>query len=67
MFTARLRRGLRRELDHLAESWRNPSTAAELFTHLDADCRRIRQFRGDLEMLEQEVRNLRMQITHSKE
>jgi hypothetical protein len=67
MFTARLRRGLRRELDHLAESWRNPATAAELFTHLDSDCRRIRQFRGDLEMLEREVRNLRMQITHSKE
>ena len=50
MFTGRLRRGLRRELDHLAETWRNPATAADLFTHLDASCRHIRQFRGDLEM-----------------
>jgi hypothetical protein len=63
MFTARLRRGLRRELDHLAETWRNPSTASELFTHLNATCRRIAQFRGDLQALEQEVRNLQVQIS----
>jgi hypothetical protein len=63
MFTGRLRRGLRRELDRLAETWRQPSTAADLFTHLDAACRRIRQFRGDLETLEQEVRKLQSQIS----
>ena len=62
MFTRRLRRGLRRELDQLADTWRQPSTAAELFTHLDATCSRIRQFRGDLEALEQEVRNLQKRI-----
>ena len=58
----RLRRGLRRQLDHLAETWRNPSTAAELFTHLDAACRRIHQFRSDLQALEQEVRNAQARI-----
>jgi hypothetical protein len=62
MFAARLRRGLRRQLDQLAESWRNPSTAAELFSHLDAACRRIQQFRGDLQVLEQEVRNVQTQL-----
>jgi hypothetical protein len=67
MFTARLRRGLRRELDRLAETWRQPSTAAELFTHLEATCRRIRQFRGDLEILEQEVRNLQKQVSSPRE
>ncbi|MCC6123937.1 MAG: hypothetical protein IT426_03165 [Pirellulales bacterium] len=67
MFTARLRRGLRRELDRLAETWRQPSTAAELFTHLDATCRRIRQFRGDLERLEQDVRNLQKQVSSARE
>jgi hypothetical protein len=64
MFTARLRRGLRRELDHLAETWRNPTTAAELFTHLDATCRRIHQFRGDLEILQQEVSTLQKQMAN---
>ncbi len=67
MFTARLRRGLRRELDQLAETWRQPSTAADLFTHLDAACRRIRQFRGDLEALEQDVRNLQQEISCKRE
>ena len=65
MFTGRLRRGLRRELDHLAETWRQPATAADLFTHLDENCRRIRQFRGDLEILEQEVRNLQRQLVNN--
>jgi hypothetical protein len=62
MFTGRLRRGLRRELDHLAETWRNPATATELFAHLDNQCEAIRRFRGDLENLEQEVRALRHQV-----
>jgi hypothetical protein len=63
MFTARLRRGLRRELSQLAETWRHPSTASELFTRLDADCRRIRQFRGELDSLEREVDQLRKQVS----
>jgi hypothetical protein len=62
MFTGRLRRGLRRELDHLSETWRSPSTATELFAHLDGQCEAIRRFRGDLEDLEQEVRTLRHQL-----
>jgi hypothetical protein len=66
MFTARLRRGLRRELSQLAETWRHPSTAAELFTRLDADCRRIRQFRGELDSLEREVNDLRQAISLPK-
>jgi len=67
MFTRRLRRGLRREIDQLAEMWRQPSIAAELFTHLDASCNRIRQFRGDLEMSEQEVRSLQKQMANPTE
>ena len=65
MFTRRLRRGLRRELDAVAETWRQPA-AADLFARLEQDCRAIRRFRGDLDTLEQEVRNLRKQVAEPK-
>jgi hypothetical protein len=62
MFTRRLRRGLRRELDQLADAWGQPSNAADLFSHLEETCRRIRQFRGDLQALEQEVKKLQRDL-----
>jgi hypothetical protein len=60
--TGRLRRGLRREIDQLAEVWQSPSAAGGLFAHLESQCRRARQFRGDLDRLDNQVRQLQRQL-----
>ena len=60
--TWRLRRGLRREIDWLVIQWQSPSAAPGLFAHLENQCLRIRQFRSDLDCLDQEVRRLQRQL-----
>ncbi len=55
MFTRRLRRGLKREVDAAAEDWASPAAAAGLFQPAEAWCREARRFRDDLERLEQRV------------
>ena len=52
-FTSRLRRGLQREIDRLAEGWATPRLAQEIFGRLEAECRAIDRFRQDLARLEQ--------------
>jgi len=61
-FTGRLRRGLRREIDQLAEGWHQPAAAAGVFAQLEAQCRRVEQFRQELAALEQHVGQLRRQL-----
>jgi hypothetical protein len=61
-FCSRLRRGLRGEIDRLAEGWRDQASAAGLFAHLETDCRRIEQFRQELDGIRQHVDSLRRQL-----
>jgi len=56
--TGRLRRGLRREIDHLAQSWNNPSSAGGLFARLEADARSVERFRQGLDELEKGVKTI---------
>ena len=60
--TRRLRRGLRREIDHLVLDWQSPSTASGLFAHLESQCRGAIQFRRDLDPLDEQVNRLRRQL-----
>ena len=61
-FTRRLRRGLARQIDQLAEGWSGALSAAGLFARLEADCRGAVQFRGDLFLLQQHVAQLRRRL-----
>jgi hypothetical protein len=61
-FCNRLRRGLRSEIDRLADRWRDKSATTKLFAGLDADCRRIERFRQDLFAMKEEVASLRQRI-----
>ena len=61
-FAGRLRRGLRRQLAELAEGWKDPSAAAGIFVELEDDCRRVEQFRQELDQIEQYVGRLRSQL-----
>ncbi|MBN2476476.1 MAG: GTPase domain-containing protein [Pirellulales bacterium] len=62
LFSGRLRRGLRREIDVLAEQWKSPTAAAGVLVRLEDDCRRVEQSRRDLDRLEQHVGRLRRQL-----
>ena len=61
-FTSRLRRGLRREIDQLAQAWNVPQSAASLFARLDDDCRRVERFRRELDQLRDHVAELRRRL-----
>lgn len=61
-FTGRLRRGLRREIDQLADEWKTPSAAAGMFAHLEAECRGAQHFRQELDQIGQHVARLRQQL-----
>jgi hypothetical protein len=60
--TRRLRRGLKREIDQLAQGWRNQSAAVDVFAHLERQCEDVRRFRQDLDRLHQHVAHLRSQL-----
>ena len=59
LFNSRLRRGLRREINRLAEGWSGPEPAAGVFARLEGECRRVERFREELDRLRQQVANLR--------
>ena len=61
-FTRRLRAGLGRQLDQLAEDWTAPRSAARLFAQLDTHCRQVEQFREDLDGLGNQVTHLRRHL-----
>ena len=62
MFTGRLRRGLRQEIDRLAEGWKSSAAVEAVFGRLEAECRQIERFRQDLDRLEDAVGHLRRQV-----
>ena len=64
-FCGRLRRGLRGQIDQLATGWQNASSAAGIFAHVEADCRRVEHFRRELDALRQEVEGLQRQLAGS--
>ena len=51
-FLRRLRRGLARQIDRLAEAWTGAAAAAGVFARLESDCRRSGQFRQELLLLQ---------------
>jgi hypothetical protein len=61
-FTGRLRRGLRREIDELAQHWSNPRPAGGIFSHLEGECRHVDEFRQGLGRLRQHVAELRARL-----
>ena len=61
-FTSRLRRGLRHQIDGLAEGWKTPKPAEGIFARLESDCRRVHRFRHDLDRLEAHVATLRRRL-----
>ncbi len=60
--SGRLRRGLRREIDVLAQSWNNQSSAAGVFVQLEERCNEVKRFRQDLDHLHRHVVQLRRQL-----
>jgi hypothetical protein len=66
-FNHRLRRGLRREIDRLAEGWAGPEPAAGVFARLEDECRRAARFRQELDRLQQHVAGLRDRVTAPEE
>ncbi len=62
VFTGRLRRGLRRQIDRLSESWNNPGSAAGLFAQLEAEIHKAEQFGHQLDRLKQKVARLRDEL-----
>jgi hypothetical protein len=65
MFTMKLRRGLRREVDRLADGWREEPTSRGLFTRIERQCDRAVRFHDDVERLANEVHRLRDQLAQS--
>jgi len=61
-FTVRLRRGLKREIDALAEGWMTPRLVQGIFARLESECRAVDRFRQGLAQLEQHVASLRRRI-----
>ena len=62
-FSSRLRRGLRSEIDKLAEGWAGPQPAAGVFARLEEECRRVQRFRDELRRLQEHVGALRSRVT----
>jgi len=62
-FSSRLRRGLRSEIDKLAEGWAGPQPAAGVFARLEGECRRVQRFRDELRRLQEHVGALRSRVT----
>ncbi len=66
-FTHRLRRGLRREIAELAQTWTAADTAGGVFAKLENDCEKVERFRQDLALLEQEVAGLEKRLASPEE
>jgi len=65
LFTGRLRRGLRREIDALAETWNHSTAVDDVFAELDGQCDRIDQFRSELAQLERHVSDVKKRLGES--
>ena len=62
-FTSRLRRGLNREINELAEGWKTSKPAEGVFARLASDGRRVHRFRQELDRLRQHVATLRRRLS----
>lgn len=62
MFTSRLRRGLRGQINTLTETWSRELPEINLFGPLEDRCRAVRRFRQDLDQLQQRVVTVRKKI-----
>lgn len=62
-FTGRLRRGLRREVNQLAEGWINARPSLGIFAQLESQCTQVEQFDHELARLQQQVATLRHRLT----
>ncbi len=59
LFTARLRRGVRAEINALAGQWRNSPATAALFANTQEACRRIKEYVDEGDALRAQVDRLR--------
>jgi hypothetical protein len=57
-----LRRGLRGEIERLAAGWQDASVAAGIFARVEGDCRSVKRFRQELDVIGREVDRLRRQV-----
>jgi 50S ribosome-binding GTPase len=57
-FTGRLRRGLRQEINQLAENWSTPQPAEPIFAKLESQCDRIELYQEQLQSLRHRVADL---------
>ncbi len=62
MFTSRLRRGLRGQINAITESWSRDLPEINLFGPLEDRCRAVHRFRQDLEQLQQRVVVVRKKV-----
>ncbi|MHC4400688.1 MAG: GTPase domain-containing protein [Planctomycetota bacterium] len=58
-FTSRLRRGLKQQINQLASGWNTPMPAEGIFARLESECGGVKQFRHELQRLEQQVAAIR--------
>ncbi|MBN1588668.1 MAG: hypothetical protein JW888_04060, partial [Pirellulales bacterium] len=61
-FTSRLRRGLRQEVDQLAQQWANSPAVDGLFARLDEECQQAERFSEQLEQLRAQVAAVRRRL-----
>ncbi len=61
-FTRRLHRGLKAEVNALAERCATPASTAGVFVPMERDCRAIRHFRRQLEHLQVEVQSMKARL-----
>ena len=62
-FTSRLRRGLRRQIDELAQGWSDPRPAGGIFAQLESECRHVDRLGDELARLQQQVSSLGQRLT----
>ncbi|HVA48037.1 MAG TPA: GTPase [Pirellulales bacterium] len=62
LFSTRLRKGVRGEIEQLASRWNNAKLMSTVFADLENDCRVIHQYRGELERTENRVAQLQHRL-----
>lgn len=67
LFSGRLRRGLRREIDGLAAAWSNAQPAGGVFARLEEQARGVERFQQDLQRLHLTVGELRRRLAQPEE
>lgn len=61
-FTARLKRGVRDEIQQLAASWNNARLMSAVFADLEVECREAHEFRRELDLLDSRVAQLQHRL-----